>query len=303
MTARLPINLMLVEDERIVAFDLKRQLQGFGYRVGAVVASGEQAIHQAATEKPDLVLMDIHLEGRMDGIEAAAEIRLRQRIPVVFLTAYAEDDTLRRALDSRPFGYLVKPCESRELHATIQMALARREDEVAVEQSEERLKLALDSASLGVLEWSPVSNRLKGDSYLGMLFEDRAQPFDEPWDAFIARVDVGDRERVREALNFMTGRRKSHLCRISHHRQRRTGAQHGGTRQGLWGQRRRSSRGRHPAGRHPAAQGRGIAAPVQRRLPRHGRGHRDHRCRAAGHRSQHCIFTHHRVCRGGDCRS
>ncbi len=202
MTARLPINLMLVEDERIVAFDLKRQLQGFGYRVGAVVASGEQAIHQAATEKPDLVLMDIHLEGRMDGIEAAAEIRLRQRIPVVFLTAYAEDDTLRRALDSRPFGYLVKPCESRELHATIQMALARREDEAAVEQSEERLKLALDSASLGVLEWSPVSNRLKGDSFLGMLFEDRAQPFDEPWDAFIARVNAGDRERVREALNF-----------------------------------------------------------------------------------------------------
>jgi diguanylate cyclase (GGDEF)-like protein/PAS domain S-box-containing protein len=200
MSARLPINLMLVEDERIVAFDLKRQLQGFGYNVESVVASGEQAIIRAAENKPDLVLMDIHLEGHMDGIEAAATIRAHHQIPVVFLTAYAEDDTLRRALESRPFGYLIKPCEGRELHATIQMALARREEEVAVEQSEQRLKLALDAASLGVLEWSPLSNRLKGDVYLGMLFGNRPQPLDEPWETFIERVYEADRERVSNAL-------------------------------------------------------------------------------------------------------
>ena len=102
MTARLPTNLMLVEDERIVAFDLKRQLQGFGYTVGAVVASGEQAIDQVSAVNPDLVLMDIHLEGRMDGIEAASEIRARHQIPVVFLTAYAEGVALwpRRAVSS-----------------------------------------------------------------------------------------------------------------------------------------------------------------------------------------------------------
>jgi len=200
MSARLPINLMLVEDERIVAFDLKRQLQAFGYRVESVVASGEQALSEAAENKPDLVLMDIHLEGGMDGIEAAAAIRANHHIPVIFLTAYAEDDTLRRALDSRPFGYLIKPCEGRELHATIQMALARREDEMAVEQSEQRLKLALDAASLGVLEWSPLSNRMKGDVYLGMLFGNRPQPLDEPWEAFINRVDEADRERVGNAL-------------------------------------------------------------------------------------------------------
>jgi len=200
MSARLPINLMLVEDERIVAFDLKRQLQGFGYRVSAVVASGEQAIDQVDAEKPDLVLMDIHLEGHMDGIEAAILIRNRHQIPVVFLTAYAEDDTLCRALDSRPFGYLVKPCEGRELHATIQMALARREDEVAVEQSEERLKLALDSASLGVLEWTPAANRMTGDSHMGLLFGDHPQALDESWESFITRVDEADRERVTSVL-------------------------------------------------------------------------------------------------------
>ncbi|MBS1230827.1 MAG: hypothetical protein H6R17_4104 [Proteobacteria bacterium] len=214
MSARLPANLMLVEDERVVAFDLKRQLQGFGYRVDAVVASGEQAISQvdAAPERPDLVLMDIHLEGRLDGIEAATEIRARHRIPVVFLTAYAEDDTLRRALASRPFGYLVKPCEGRELHATIQMALARRDDELAVEQSEQRLKLALAAGSLGVLEWSPSADRMQGDAHLGALFGNPSTPLDEPWEAFIARVSPADRERVHAALNpTLAGGETAHI--------------------------------------------------------------------------------------------
>ena len=201
MNARLPINLMLVEDERIVAFDLKRQLHSFGYKVSSVVASGEQAVERVSEAKPDLVLMDIHLEGRMDGIEAAAEIRSRHQIPVVFLTAYAEDDTLRRALGSRPFGYLVKPCEGRELHATIQMALARHEDALAIERSEERLQLALDAGALGVLEWSPEINRLRGDRHLGSLFGDHLTPLDEPWDRFIERVVGEDRERVKAALN------------------------------------------------------------------------------------------------------
>ena len=201
MSARLPINLMLVEDERIVAFDLKRQLQGFGYNVSSVVASGEQAVSRIAVENPDLVLMDIHLEGAMDGIEAAIQIRTKHQIPVIFLTAFAEDDTLRRALDSRPFGYLIKPCEGRELHATIQMAMARREDEMAVEQSEERLQLALNAGALGVLEWSPVANRMQGDSRLGKLFGNQLVPLDEPWETFIARVDTADRERVHLALN------------------------------------------------------------------------------------------------------
>jgi len=201
MTARLPTNLMLVEDERIVAFDLKRQLQGFGYQVSSVLASGEQAIEQVGHERPDLVLMDIHLEGLMDGIEAATEIRARHQIPVVFLTAYAEDGTLNRALDSRPFGYLVKPCEGRELHATIQMALARREVERAVEQSEQRLQLALDAGSLGVLEWSPTLDRMQGDIHLAALLGNHAFSIDESRESFMARVDPTDRAYVYEALN------------------------------------------------------------------------------------------------------
>ena len=201
MNAPLPINLMLVEDERVIAFDLKNQLQSFGYKVGAVLASGEQAVRKVGEIAPDLVLMDIHLEGPLDGIDAALQIQLQHRVPVVFLTAYAEDDTLRRALDCRPFGYLVKPCEARELHATIQMALARREVEVHVERSEQLFKQALDAASLGVIEWQGDSMQLHGDGHLRSLFGDRPVPLDESWNLFLSRVDARDRERVSAALN------------------------------------------------------------------------------------------------------
>ncbi len=200
MSAPLPVNLMLVEDERVVAFDLKNQLQSYGYRVGGIFASGEQAVARVSDVAPDLVLMDINLEGAMDGVEAAKEIQARHRVPVIYLTAYAEDDTLHRALESRPFGYLVKPWNVRELHATIQMALARREAELAVEESERRFKLAVDAASLGVVEWSPAAGRLHGDGHLGFLFGNRPTPVDEPTEHFLDRLDPRDRELVLAAL-------------------------------------------------------------------------------------------------------
>lgn len=199
MSAPLPINLMLVEDERVVAFDLKNQLQSYGYRVGGVFASGEQALARVSDVAPDLVLMDINLEGNMDGVEAAKEIQARHQVPVIYLTAYAEDDTLHRALESRPFGYLVKPWNVRELHATIQMALARREVELAVEESERRFKLAVDAASLGIVEWSP-AGRLHGDGHLGFLFGNRPTPVDEPTEQFLERLDPRDRDQVMAAL-------------------------------------------------------------------------------------------------------
>src|SRR5512145_2538359 len=195
------INLMLVEDERVVAFDLKNQLQALGYRVGAMVGSGEQAVQCIGQIAPDLVLMDIHLEGAMDGVQAAIKIQEEHQTPIIYLTAFAEDDTLHRALASRPFGYLVKPWDIRELHASIQMALARREVEIAVESSELRLKLAMDAASLGVIEWLPLSRRLHGDGHLGALFGDRQMPLDESWESFLNRVSDDDRARVAASLD------------------------------------------------------------------------------------------------------
>ena len=193
-------NILVVEDERIIAFDLKQRLEALGYRISAVVPSGEEAIEKAAELQPDLVLMDIHLEGGMDGIEAAQRIHERLRIPVVFLTAYAEDETLRRAQASLPFGYLVKPIEARELHATIQMALSRRAAEVALEHSEERLRLALDAADLGVWEWEAATGQITTTGHIDAIFGSVPEPIGETWESFLARVHPEDREGVERAL-------------------------------------------------------------------------------------------------------
>ena len=105
--------IMIVEDERIVALDLRQTLESFGHEVITVVSSGEQAIAQAQALHPDLILMDINLDGTMDGTAAAQAIHDSERIPVVFLTAYAEQEILDRAEASCPYGYLVKPVETR----------------------------------------------------------------------------------------------------------------------------------------------------------------------------------------------
>jgi diguanylate cyclase (GGDEF)-like protein/PAS domain S-box-containing protein len=194
-------SILVVEDERIVAFDLKQQLEALGYRVAAVVPSGELAVEKAAELKPDLVLMDIHLEGAMDGVEAAERIHACLRIPVIFLTAYAEDETLSRAQASLPFGYLIKPLEVREVHATIQMALVRRAAEVAVESSEERLQLALDAAELDVWEWNAATGQVSlAGHHIDALFGSAPEPVSETHDAFLARVHPENRGAIERAL-------------------------------------------------------------------------------------------------------
>src|SRR5262249_32072333 len=115
--------IMVVEDEGITAKDIEARLTRLGYEVTAVAHSAPDAIAKAAKKRPDLVLMDIRLKGPIDGVEAAKQLRSRFDIPVTYLTAYADDHTPARAHLTAPYGYLVKPFDERELHATIQMAL------------------------------------------------------------------------------------------------------------------------------------------------------------------------------------
>ena len=115
--------ILVVEDEAIVAKNIELALKKKGYGVPAMAASGEDAIQKAAELRPNLVLMDIRLQGDMLGVEAAEQIHARYDIPVVYLTSYADESTLQRAMQSKPFGYLVKPFRAEELHTTIAMAL------------------------------------------------------------------------------------------------------------------------------------------------------------------------------------
>ena len=132
--------IMVVEDERIVALHMKQQLLKLGYDVVAVAATGEKALKAVAELHPDIVLMDIHIEGDIDGIEVASQIVAGPGTPVIYLTAYSEEATLARARATKPYGYLVKPFSERELHATIQMAIERYRGDQALRAAERRLE-------------------------------------------------------------------------------------------------------------------------------------------------------------------
>lgn len=196
----LPAKIMVVEDERIVALHLKQQLTKLGYEVVAMAASGEQALRSIAGNPPDLVLMDIRIEGDIDGIETAARIPSDLHIPIIYLTAYSEETTLSRASATRPYGYLLKPFSERDLHAAIQMALSRAEMEHALRASEERLALALEAAAMRSWELDPhtrrilrVGHRPGGNGLTAVLHEF----FSDTWGSFLDRVHPDDRATVR----------------------------------------------------------------------------------------------------------
>jgi PAS domain S-box-containing protein len=144
--------IMIVEDELIVAQNLENQLKKLGYEVPAVVNSGKEAILKAAKIKPHLVLMDIKLSGSMDGIDAADQIHTRFRIPVVYLTAYADEETLQRAKATDPFGYILKPFEMKKLHSTIEIALYKHQMEMKLKESELRFRTLADSSPVGIFQ-------------------------------------------------------------------------------------------------------------------------------------------------------
>ena len=118
-----PIKILIVEDEGIIALDLKSCVEQLGYTVLACVDSAEKALELVEQEPPDLVLMDIVLKGKMDGIEAAALMRSRWGIPAIFITAYADPEWVERAKPVNPFGYILKPFQSNEIKVNIEIAL------------------------------------------------------------------------------------------------------------------------------------------------------------------------------------
>lgn len=144
--------IMIVEDELIVAKYIKDHLQKNGYSVAAMVSKGEDAVKQVEEFQPDLVLMDIHLAGAMDGIEAAGKIHERFNIPLIYLTAFADSETLERCRITEPFGYLLKPFEPRVLLSTIEIALYKHRLEKQLKESESRFRTLAESAPVGIFQ-------------------------------------------------------------------------------------------------------------------------------------------------------
>ena len=151
--------IMIVEDERITAEDLKGALESAGYIVPDLISSGEHAVKKAGEIRPDLVLMDIRLEGEMDGINAAEKIRERYGMPVIYLTAYSDASTVQRAkitepsgyILKEPFGFIRKPFEESELHTAIEITLYRHKIERKLRNHEQWLQAILKSVNDAVI--------------------------------------------------------------------------------------------------------------------------------------------------------
>ena len=128
------INILIVEDELLIAKNLSQKLENLGYQIADIVSSGADAIQRAGEMKPDLILMDIVIKGDIDGIETAARIHQELDIPIIYTTAYADDETLQRAENTGSYGYLLKPFKERELHANIKIALSKHQEAVRMQK-------------------------------------------------------------------------------------------------------------------------------------------------------------------------
>ncbi|MDD1685864.1 response regulator [Methanoregula sp.] len=140
--------IFIVEDEAIVANDIRETLISLGYTAAGTAKSGEIALEKIKTAQPDLVLMDIHLAGQMDGVDVAGKVHALYDIPVIYLTAYADKTLLERAKVTEPYGYVVKPYDERELHSVIEMALYKHHIEREIKKRDAIL-FAVSSA----VEW------------------------------------------------------------------------------------------------------------------------------------------------------
>jgi PAS domain S-box-containing protein len=142
--------IQIVEDEAIIAMEIESQLQGLGYEVTSIVDTGEKTIEKADEDKPDLILMDIRIKGEMDGVDTAEVIRNRFGIPVIFSTAYLDQERIERAKITIPFGYVLKPIQERDLKVTIEMALYVSKVDAARKRVEDLLRIQRDlGISLG----------------------------------------------------------------------------------------------------------------------------------------------------------
>lgn len=143
--------ILVVEDEAIVAKDICRTLVRLGYAVAGTAIDAASALALAASQRPDLILMDIRLKGGIDGIDLAVTIKNRVQVPVIFLTAYSDEATIQRARRIAAYGYLIKPFEERELYATVEMALYRHQAEQRIRQMEQWLNATITSMGDGVI--------------------------------------------------------------------------------------------------------------------------------------------------------
>ena len=191
--------IMIVEDEYIMALELEDRLRDWGYLVSAAVSSGEEAIKKAAETELDLVLMDIHLKGNVDGVEAAEQIKARHEIPVIYMTAYSDEQTLQRAKITEPHGYILKPFEERELRILIEMALYKHQVEKELKQYRDHLEELVTERTTDLVRSNEqlqkeISERKKAETQLEQANLKLTLAYDETLVGWARALELRDRE-------------------------------------------------------------------------------------------------------------
>ncbi len=152
------IQILVVDDEPVIGKDVQRSLQALGYAVPGVASDGASALEMTRRLNPDLIIMDVRLNGELDGIETAMEIKRSYGTPVIYLTALADEETIGRAKETEPYGFLLKPFNERELRSVVEMALARSVSQERLQRSRERFASTLRSMADGVMVTNLVGN-------------------------------------------------------------------------------------------------------------------------------------------------
>lgn len=199
--------ILLVEDELLIARHIEQMVKNLGYQVAGVVESGEQALRVAGEKSPDLVLMDIRLKGQLDGIEAATRIWKLYSIPIVYLTAFTDEDTLIKATLAEPFGYLIKPFDEKELLVAIELAFYKHQVDTENKEKRRWLKAILSSITDGLISTdregiinfiNPVAEQLLGKTSgqavgqpLENIFLIQEGPGGKPWGLNLDRLASG----------------------------------------------------------------------------------------------------------------
>ncbi len=198
-----PAKIMVVEDEFIVAKDLSFHLEKQGYQVTSLRSAGEEALKAAQEERPDLILMDVVLAGQLDGVQTAEKLRETMDIPVVFLTAYSDGETIDRAKTTQPFAYLLKPFDSRELGVTIELALYKARMEAKLKRSEHRYRTLVQNTHEGVMVIQDGAAKFVNDQMLALSGYSAQELAEKP---VLDLVHPEDRNKVDSRLqNYSKG--------------------------------------------------------------------------------------------------
>ena len=217
------IKILIAEDEQIVAKNIEKRLTADGYQVVASVSTGEDAIEKAKLYSPDIILMDIKLKGKIDGIETADILRRNFQLPVIFLTSYADEETFQRAKSTEPFGYLIKPFDNKELNRVVELALYKNKIYQELLETKMRFEIAIKAGNMGVWEFWPTEKKYFSDNNLKALYHFDPNELTESLDDWSALVYKDDRELMSSTFsNFLKS--KGREFKLEHRIYRKDGS-------------------------------------------------------------------------------